>query len=230
MKKIIYYSFAALFLVFTSCSKSNNNPEEPGKGDGGYVGHTYWPYAVNNAWYMVNKEDPNDKSDLIIHKELTYKGKTYYQFKPIGSIDGIELTDGFREENGVFISLYGATSGMGVNTSAGTVIEINTNLKVGELFKDEVTLIVSGLASGTIKHINESKILEKVPSETINGKKYQDVIKIEVKHTAINSITGNTVIITYERWLAKGIGLIYEKTKYGASAIEEYILSSYSVK
>ncbi|MEQ7801944.1 hypothetical protein ABDJ41_19265 [Pedobacter sp. ASV1-7] len=229
MKKNIYYSFAVLFCVFTSCSKSNN-PEEPGKGGGGYVSGTYWPYTVNNTWYLVNTEDPNDKSDLIIHKELTYNGKTYYQFKPVGAIEGFELTDGFREDNGVFISLYGATSRMGTNTSAGTVIEVNTNLKVGEVFKDEVTLTVSGLASGTIKHINESKILEKAPSATINGKKYLDVIKIEVKHTAINSITGNTVIITYERWLAKGIGLIYEKTKYGELDIKEYSLLSYSVK
>ncbi|WP_164122251.1 hypothetical protein [Sphingobacterium sp. xlx-130] len=229
MKNTLFYALAALLFVFSSCSKSNYDTE-PTPGEGGYVSGTYWPYAVGNAWYLVNPEDPEDKSDYIIHKSLTYEGKTYFQFKPVGTTVEVELNDGFREDNGVFISLHGATSQMGINTSAGTATYINTNLKVGEVWKEEVTLQITGQASGTITHHNEGRILEKAANATINGKTYKDVVKSELKKTIYNSITGYTQKITYETWLAKGIGIIFEKTTYDDSYSDSYGLVSYTVK
>lgn len=229
IKNTILFPVLALMCLFTSCSKSDDGTE-PTPGEGGYVSGTYWPYAVGNAWYLVNPEDPEDKSDYIIHKSLTYEGKTYFQFKPVGTTVEVELNNGFREDNGVFISLHGATSQMGINTSAGTITHINTNLKVGEVWKEEVTLQITGQASGTITHHNEGRILEKAANATINGKTYKDVVKSELKKTIYNSITGYTQKITYETWLAKGIGIIFEKTTYDDSYSDSYGLVSYTVK
>lgn len=227
MKKITL--LLALLLVFSSCSKSNDDTE-PAPGEGGYVSGTYWPYAVGNTWNLVNMEDPEDKYQYLIHKSLTHEGKTYFQFKPVGTTAEVALNDGFREDNGVFISLHGATSQMGINTAAGTATYINTNLKVNEIWKEKITLQISGLASGAITHSNEGRILEKVTSAVVNGKTYKDVIKAELKKSIHNSISGYTNHITYETWLAKGIGIIFEKTTYDNSYTESYGLVNYTVK
>lgn len=228
MKNYFYSSLIALLCVFTSCSKSDDNGQEPGTGDGGYVSGSYWPFALHNSWYLVNADEA-EKSDYLIHKTLTHEGKTYFQFKPIGTDADVELTDGFREDNGLFTALHGATSIMGVNTSAGTISYINTNLNVGEVWKDELTLTISGLASGTIKHSNEGKIIEKADQVTINGKTYRDVLKTELKTTITNSQTAYNLKATYEIWLAEGIGIIYEKTTFGNEPGVSYGLVAYSV-
>ncbi|MBL1407831.1 hypothetical protein [Sphingobacterium faecale] len=229
IKNTILYSLLAIVCLFTSCSKSDDGAE-PTPGEGGYVSGTYWPFAIGNQWNLVNTEDTEDTYQYLIHKSLTHEGKTYFQFKPLGIDADVELNDGFREENGVFISLHGATSQMGINTSAGTATYINTNLKVGEIWKEEVTLQISGQASGTITHHNEGRILEKAANTTINGKTYKDVLKSELKKTIYNSITGYTEKITYETWLAKGIGIIFEKTTYNDLDSESYGLVNYTVK
>lgn len=230
MKKFFYFPVIALLCVSISCSKSDSNPDESGIGGGGYVSGTYWPYAINNAWSLVNPEDPEDKSEYIIHKTITHEGKTYFQFKPVGIDVDVEQSEGFREDKGVFIELHGATSRMGANTSAGTITSINTNLNVGESWTDAMTLTISGTASGTIKHTNKGKILEKVDRVTINGKEYKDVLKTELKKSVLNSLTGITINMRYERWLAKGIGIIYEKNTYDDSYSETYHLVNYRVK
>lgn len=231
MTKLLFYPLIVLLCVFSSCSKSENKPDETPPGEGGYTSGTYWPLALNNAWNMINPEDPTDKSaNRLIHKKITYEGKTYFQFKPINIEVDAELTDGLREEKGVFIELHGATSQTDVNTSAGTITSINTNLKVGEIWKDEMTLKVSGLASGAIKHLNEGKILEKAASVTVNGKTYKDVLKTELKKTITISTSNSTLNITYETWLAKGIGVIFEKTTFDNSESISYNLVSYTVK
>lgn len=231
MKKIFYYPLIVLLCVFTSCSKSENQPEETLPDEGGYISGTYWPLALNNSWNMLNPEDPTDKSaNRLIHKTVDHEGKAYFQFKPTNIDTDADLTDGLREDKGVFIELHGATSQMDVNTSAGTITSINTNLKIGETWKDEMTLKISGLASGTIKHTNEGKILEKTASVIINGKPYKDVLKIELKKTIVISTTNSSVNITYETWLARGIGIIYEKITYDDSESVNYGLVSYTVK
>lgn len=212
--------------VFTSCSKSNDEPDEPGSVEGG----TYWPFAIGNAWYLVNPEDPEDTYEYIINKTITYEGKTYFQVKPINIGDDVNVPGGFREDKGVFTTYHAATSNMGTNTSAGTLTYINSNLKPGEVWKDDMTIQITGAATGTIKYNNEGKIIEKLNTVAVNGKTYKDVIKTELKQTIHHSLTGITYKITYEQWLAKGIGLIYDKTTYDDSEITVYELKSYTAK
>lgn len=228
MKVTINYFLLILICVFTSCSKSDDN-DSPIDGDGP-SSSSYWPYAVGNKWHLVNPDDSEDRYDYHIYKTISYEGKTYFQVEPIGLTEDIVFTDGFREDNGLFIALHGATSQRGVNTSAGIIKSINTNLNVGEIWTDEVTLTISGAASGYIKHTNEGKILEKVASVVINGKTYSNVLKTQLKKTVYNSTTGNTFTIIYENWLAKGVGLIYEKNTYNDNDVDQYGLVSYSLK
>lgn len=230
MKNYFYYSLIALMCVFTSCSKSNNAPDDSTPGEGGYVSGSYWPFAIGNAWYLVNPEDAEDTYDYIINKSVTYEGKAYFQVKPIASGDDMNVAGGFREDKGVFTTYHAATSMAGVNTSAGILTNINTNLKPGEVWKDEMTLQVTGVATGTIKYKNEGKIVEKLNTVVVNGKTYKDVIKTELKQTILQSLTGITYKITYEQWLAKGIGLIYDKTTYDDSDVTTYELRNYTVK
>ncbi|MDM1408339.1 hypothetical protein [Myroides sp. DF42-4-2] len=178
---------------------------------------------------MVNTDDPGDKSEYYLHKTLIHEGKTYYQFKPEGTDLDVHLNIGIREDNGVFYEYHGASSQMGVNTSAGVITSLNTKLAVGEVWTDQVTLNISGAASGTLKHTNEGKILAKTTSVAVNGKTYKDVIKTETKKTVRNSITGYSLTIIYEAWLAKGVGLIYEKNTYDNEVVEQHQLTSYSL-
>lgn len=231
MKTTLNYFLLALLTVFTSCSSSDDaNGNGGGNGGGNQTSSSYWPFAVGNTWNLVNPENSNDKSDYLIHKTIIHDGKTYYQFKPIGIDADVELTDGVREENGVFYNLHGATSQMGIHTSAGIITSMNTKLAVGEVWTDQVTLTISGAASGSIKHNYEGKILEKVASVSINNKTYKDVIKTELKQTVLNSLTGMSFTIVYENWFAKGVGIIYEKNTYDEGSSDEYGLVSYSLK
>lgn len=230
MKNYIYYSLIAVVCVFTSCSKSSVNPDEPGSGNGGYANGTYWPFAIGNAWYLVNSADPEDTYDYIINKTTTYEGKTYFQVKPIGVGDEVNVPGGFREDKGVFTTYHAATSNMGTNTSAGTITYLNSNLQPGEVWKDEMTIQVSGSNIGTIKYKHEGKIVEKLDVVVVKGKTYKDVIKTELKQVIHNSLSGFTYTIIAEQWLAKGIGLIYDKTTYDESDVTIYELTSYTIK
>ncbi|MCI0921113.1 hypothetical protein [Sphingobacterium rhinopitheci] len=221
------YFLLLLISVFTACSDSDNI--SPDENSGGPSSNSYWPLKIGNQWDLVNTEDNTDKMDYFVHKTLVHDGKTYFQFKPIG-IEDDDLTYGFREENGIFYDLHGVMSHNGITISAGTLISMNLNLNVGQVWKDEITLDVTGVSSGTVKHINEGKILDKVDNVTINGKNYKDIIKTETKKTIINSISSYTTVITYETWLSKGIGIIFEKTTYAESDQVSYGLVNYALK
>lgn len=230
MKNYFYYSLIVVVCLFTSCSKSNVTPDEPGSGEGGYTDGTYWPFAIGNAWYLVNPEDLEDSYDYSINKTTTYEGKTYFQVKPIGVGDEVDVAGGFREDKGVFTTYHAATSSMGTNTSAGTITYLNTNLKPGEVWKDNMTIQISGGNVGTIKYSHEGKIVEKLDRVVVHGKTYKDVIKTELKQVVQHSLNGVTYKIIYEQWLAKGIGLIYDKTIYDDADVTTYELKSYTVK
>lgn len=227
MKSFFNYTVLILFAFLTSCSSSDDGSNiDNGNGNPtpNPTSQSYWPFALGNKWNLVNPDNSQDIYVYHIYKTINYEGKSYFQVEPIGNIEEIELTDGIREEDGIFKALHGATSNMGVNTSAGIVTYINTKLSVGETWNDEVILEISGAASGYIKHTNQGKILDKITSVTIKGKTYQDVIKTELKKTVYNSITGNSIEIIYENWLAKGVGIIYEKNTYGGNFTEQYEL------
>ncbi|WP_149524510.1 hypothetical protein [Sphingobacterium hotanense] len=229
MKNILQYLLALFLMVCSACSKSDDtgNPTIPG---GGASSSSYWPLAVGNTWNLVNLNDPEDKSVYLLHKTVEHSGKTYFQIKPVGTNAKVELTNGIREEDGIFYELHGATSAMGVNTSAGVITSINTKLPVGATWKEDLTITVSGMASGTIKHSNEGKILAKSSSESIQGKTYKDVIKVETKKTVRNSISGQSLTLVYETWLCKSVGIIYEKTTYNGTHADQYQLVNYVLK
>lgn len=226
--KINFNFLLLLFIsVFTACSDSDvNGPDEDG---GGSSSTSYWPLKIGNQWNLVNPEDNTDKMDYLVHKSLMHDGKTYFQFKPIG-VEDDNLTYGIREDNGIFYDLHGVITRNGTTISAGTLIAMNVNLNVGQVWKDEIILNVTGTSTGTVKHMNEGKILEKLDNVTINGKNYKDVIKTETKKTIINSVSNYTTVITYETWLSKGTGIIFEKTTYDASNKVSYGLVNYVLK
>lgn len=227
MKSTFNYLLLLFISVFTACSDSENViPDENG---GGSSSNSYWPLKIGNQWNLINPDDNSDKMDYLVHKTVTHDGKTFFQFKPIG-VEDDDLTHGIREENGIFYELHGAITQNGVITSAGTIISMNTNLNVGQIWKSEVTLNISGNATGTLKHINEGKIIDKMDNVSINGKNYKNVIKTETKKSITNSITSSTTVITYETWLSKGVGIIYEKTTYPGSLEATYSLVNYALK
>ena len=231
MKKTIYYLLFPFLSIFVSCSTSDDTNLND-DGNGNPANSSYWPYAIGNKWQFKNIDDPEDTFVHHIYKTINYEGNTYFQIEPLNALEETEPTDGTREYNGEFYELHGASSQMGVNISAGTMKSINTNLSVGQEWTDDLTLTISGAASGVIQHTNKGKIVEKVASVTINGKNYQNVLKTELIKTVLNSITGSSFTIKYEDWLAKGIGPVYRKTIYyydNNEEIEEYQLTSYSL-
>lgn len=237
MKNTFKYLILTLVAVFASCNSSddvtansdNNGNENPTPIP---INASYWPYVLGNKWNYINVDDSEDTLVTDLYRTIIYEGKTYFQFKPLNASEDFELTDGTREDNGVFYELHGASSQMGVNVAAGTIKSIDTNANVGEEWTDILSLTVSGAASGTIQHINKGKIIEKVASITINGQNYQDVLKTELIKIINNSITGYNIIIKNEDWLAKGIGPIYRKTTnyYGINEeVRLYHLTSYTL-
>lgn len=239
IKKSIRYFGFALFISVGSCSSSDDgaiDDQKNGNGNGNDNNNptnaSYWPHAVGNKWFFKNVNDADDVYEHHLYKTVNYEGKTYFQVEPLNAPEDFELTGGTREENGVFYELHGATSQMGVHTSAGSIKSMNTLLNVGETWTDHLTLTISGAASGTIQHTNEGKIVEKAASVTINGQTFQDVLKIELKKTVLNSIGSNSFTIKYEDWLAKGVGPIYRKTTYyygSTEEVEQYNLTHYTL-
>lgn len=233
MTKTFNYFLLALFTIFTSCSTSDDgslNWDDNGNED--QINTSYWPCAIGNEWKFRNIDDLEDTLIERIYKTINYDGKTYYQFEPLDAPDDYELTNGFREDNGVFYELHGSTSQMGVHTSAGTIKSMNTTLAIGEEWTDEMSLTISGASIGTIKHLNKGKILEKAAAVNIDGKTYKNVLKMELIKTISTSNSGISHKIKYEDWLAKGVGPIYRKTTYyygNDENIEQYELIDYSL-
>lgn len=225
MKNTLNYFLVLLVSVFTACSDSDSIIPD----DEDSPANSYWPLKIGNRWNLVNTEDDSDEMAYYVHKTVAHDGDVYYQFQPIG-LEEEELTYGVREEDGVFYELHGAIAHDGNTISAGTITSMNMNLNVGQVWKDEMTLNITGDAIGTVKHVNEGKILEKADNVTVNGKTYKNVIKTSTTKTITNSIAGYTMVITYESWLAKGVGLIYEKTTYGEAEEVSYGLVDYVLK
>lgn len=234
MKKTAKYLLFTLFTIFASCSSSDDDSfNNDGIGDETPTSTSYWPHAVGNKWHFENANDQQDTFVHHIYKTINYEGKTYFQVEPLNTSEDTELTGGTREDNGIFYELHGATSMSGVNTSAGTIKSINTNLNVGEKWTDQLKITISGAASGVIQHTNEGRIVEKETSTTIKGKTYKNVLKTELVKTIYNSLSGISIKIKYEDWLAKGVGPIYRKTTYyynNDEEIEQYELTNYSLK
>lgn len=201
---LVMLSFATVLI--SSCSNNDDRTEEQPQDTSG----KYWPLKINNAWLLI--DDNGSEVDYIIDKSFVYQDKTYYQLKPIGNDPTIVNTTAINEENGVYKMHYGETTNNNVTISEGSIDYINTNLAIGEIWKQEMKLKISGAVSGEMKFTHEGKILAKSQTETVNGKVYKDVIKVELKQTVFNSLTGYTFLTTYQLWLSKGVGLIYEKS------------------
>jgi len=235
MKKTFKYVLLTLFAAFASCNSSDDSPaNNDGSGNGNPIptNSSYWPFAVGNKWTYSNVDDAEDKMVADLYQTIVFEGKTYFQFKPLNAPEDFELNGGTREDDGVFYELHGASSQMGVNIAAGTIKSIDTKANVGEQWTDQVTLNVSGATYGTVKHTNKGKIIGKLASINVNGQNYQDVLKTEVIKTVDNSLTGTTLIVKNEDWLAKSLGPIYRKTTYYYGSNEEvvqYYLTSYVV-
>lgn len=231
MKKTVHYAFFTVFVFLTACSSSDDTGGN-GNNGGNPTSSSYWPHVMGNKWYFENVEDQADTFVHHLHKTINYEGENYFQTEPINAAENVELTDGTREDNGVFYELHGATSQMGVHIAAGTIKSLDTHLKVGEKWTDYVVLTISGAANGVIEHTHEGKILEKATTVTVNGKTYQNILKTELLKTVHNSITGSSYVLKYEDWLAKGIGPIYRKTTYyygSFEEVEQYELTHYDL-
>jgi hypothetical protein len=226
MKKTLYCYLLLALSLFVSCSKSNSTDDDF-DFTGGFVAGTYWPFALQNTWKLV--DDQGNEQIYLINNAINYEGKTYYQLKPEGTEVGFTYPAAMGSENGLFTSYYGSNTANGVTISAGKIAYINTNKAVNEVWTAEMTLNVSGLANGIMKYKHTGEIYEKNVTVTVNGRKFRDVIKAELHQEIFNSISGITTEITYDIWLALGIGIIQDSTTIDGETTT-YQLTNYSVK
>lgn len=221
MKKIVS-AFLFVSVVLTSCS-SDDSGESYGTSTG-----NYWPMAVNNTWTF---DDNGNSSEVKIIGSREFGGTTYY-----------ELSDASMSTFGVqnWITKKGATylqktadatinqDGIAINIQGYEVPLFKDNLEVNASWSGtvspKVTYNVNGQTASVIAKVKYyGTILEKVPSLTLNGETYSDVIKVQTK---IDVTIANQLTVAYqEYWFAKDVGPIREYQNVNAQETQRTLVN-----
>jgi hypothetical protein len=88
------------------------------------------------------------------------------------------------------------------------ITPLKSNAAAGSTWKDDIyTLSVPPLLSIAVSL--DSKLVEKLPSKTVLGKNYSDVLHVQSKLNAVSSLGGNTPLnYTLDVFYARGVGII----------------------
>jgi hypothetical protein len=88
------------------------------------------------------------------------------------------------------------------------ITPLKSNAAAGSSWKDDIyTLNVPPLVNISVSL--DSKLVEKLPSKTVLGKSYSDVLHVQSKLNATSSLGGNTPLdFTLDVFYARGVGII----------------------
>lgn len=220
MKSLILIIAVTFVSVSTGCGFKEVITPVSGKS----ASDSYQPTTKGSTWkYSVQLVgvDPVEQTITMTGGSTLINGKTYYEAtsvsKTLGSSTGYFYSDG---------SVYSTRAS---SIAAGVTLDmqyLDLSKSVGAYWTSKVN--DSGYVNG-IPGQFRGTIAEKGITKTIGGKSFTDVI-----HTTIDLQydygSGFETFMTYEYYLAKGVGLIeLDTTAFGFDSTKETILT-YDVK
>jgi len=182
----------------------------------------YLPTTTGSNWSYSNANLTGNVSDTFYTfasgSNVTLNGNSYSLFKStLGSEDSVY----YRKSSGIYYSTlnledYFSTGGI------KEVIILKDNVNVGSTWTDGF----SGTSSGISVSVNFDNIIsEKAVAATVGALSFPDVIKVT---TSVNQkiLSQSVPLGNYERWFARGIGLIYQKTTLAGQSVERKLTRS----
>jgi hypothetical protein len=230
--KRLYFAAAVLFLGLTSCSTSNDNPDNSP--------NVFLPLTTSSSWvYDVNLDAANvGRDSLFVSGETTLNGNTYQQFEtkdvPTGFYTNA-LNNNYIRKDGDQLLLSGSTG-----LALSDFLPINIDVTDFVLFKENASnnaelSAVSGVLEQDLQGIPlkitytlKSIFKESLSSFTVPGKETYTNVKV-IKVIANLKVTTDYVVpglstpltvsvlnpqdvIVSTNYYAEGIGMIYAKT------------------
>lgn len=189
---------ALVTLALLAFTACSDSSEPPGTTGDRYP---YQPASKGSTWTY----DGPVPSTLTSQGDTTINGKTYLLIT-----NTVTPPQVFLVENGVY-SIWPSTT----PTPGAEEIYLKENAPVGTTW--------SRTKSGTLYDYTISEI---GISRTVSGHTYDNVIRVHLKQTFPNPITG-PIITETDRYIARGVGII--EVNYGSLAPPQ-VLVSYEIK
>lgn len=219
MKKYLLVLFCTT-LLFTanSCKKESDAAEEETvKGSDSYQPATagsYWKYSGTAAGVAETS------TFTVTGKTKVFNNKTY--------VEVTQASQNFGNQTGYFYIGDGSYAQRASTYINGITVELQylkTNLEVGSTWTANIT--DNGQLNGIPARII-GKVLEKDAKRTVNGKSFANVI-----HTSLDlqyNISGFSTVMTYEFYVAKGVGIIEIKSTSGGTVMSSSKITEYKIK
>ncbi|PWA04735.1 BF2992 family fimbrillin-A clan protein [Flavobacterium psychrotolerans] len=225
MRKIKLITTLLLFfaaLSITSCSDEPIDPSINLNTGGGSSTGDFWPTAINNEW--VFKLNGNVQESMKIVSMNTLGNNTYYTFNKVsGSASG---TQRIRKSNGDYYLKMEDVSTAGATTTGSETILLKDYLLVGGTWNDSYvqTTTYSGIPPIALNVSTVSTIIEKDATLSINGKTYNNVIKIKRIQT-VSGISSPSSSTTSYYWFAKDVGPVKMTNEFNSQVTTQELFS-----
>lgn len=232
MKKTIL-SFAAIALLFASCSSDDGNGNNGGNNT---ATAEYLPLDEENYWiYNVESETSSGQDYLYVSGTETIGGKQYKTFTTQNTPNGFYSTSLYgtkMRQDGDKLVVTGETQfefaeGVPLNISVTDLVVFKENATDGQ-FLGSTTGTVNQVIEGYNMQINytlTTRARGDLPTHTIGGQTYNNVKKMEVVLNAsittpltVSGIPFNATVMPAQnvvvstQYYAKDIGVVHVET------------------
>lgn len=216
MKKILSILILGGAMLIAGCSKKNN-PGPSASAD------SYLPVSSGSTWTYNDVMGGNTSQLTITMTGATsvINGKTYYTGTSASSTRGTST--------GYFYAANHSYSFRATSATASITIELqmgNDEQGVGYSWTTTPTDngTINGVSAKTVNTIKEKNI-----TKVVNGKTFTNVIHTQVD-LQYDLGTGFQSVVTYDIYLAKGVGMIENDTSVSGSPYEVETITGYTVK
>lgn len=221
------YLFAALLLLMASCKLDKpdfsgyNKIDSTGNPGNPVLSDTYQPVNKGSYWKYKNViGTETDTTTAVLTGESTViNNRTYYEGVGTSTVQPYNDTSYLSRDNHIYTTL---------STTGGVVVELyylNDTTAVGHGWVAPIN------STGSILGIPGQfvgKILKRGISKTVSGKTFANVIHSQVL-LQYDYGSGFSTYITYDNYVARGIGIIEVDTN-GSGITDIETLYDYSIK
>jgi hypothetical protein len=211
MKKIIL-TLLVVSALFSACKKDSNNQPKP-------VAETYQPLTAGSTWkYLSTSDGERDTATNTLTGETKIiNNKTYYTVTSVSTGEAPEKVY-FNVDNKVYSIIQ-------TDAETGEQLEL-------QYLKEDAAIgssWTSPIPGSSLPAQMVGNVVEKGINKTINSKTYSNVIHTRLL-VQVDSGQGFETFMTYNFYVAKGIGLIGIYGDLGGNPIVNTELLSYNIK
>ncbi len=200
MKKILpLISIIAFLFTLTSCGDREKEPLSSLASSTSTSGQippqgNYYPLTIGTKWAYDIGNNMTDTTTLV--QDSSFAGRTYKYFKT-------RTNDYFiRVENGIFYRRE--VNNLAIPDNTGTIerTELRTDLGVGKIWNDDLSLVTGG----RLRYENVIDAIEK--TRYVKGVKYEYVLKVRTRIYTQGTTGGETIAATVYNYYCRNKGLI----------------------